>query len=302
QDLNLNGTISTNEILEENHYYPFGLKHSYTNTAVSDYKYKYNGKEYQDELGLNMYDYGNRNYDPAIGRFHNLDKFSEKYYDMTPYHYTKNNPIFFVEVKGDSIRPSTAFRNSKFNSVHNSLVSNNNSYNRIISKYKNSSNFNVVLDVNNSKVNDESKVALTTYEFGNSKMKKGKMEATDVEADISFKTNADVGLNDLGRVTLIAHEFLHAYAGLNAVKGNDEKHENWDNYLNLMQQVVQEYSNDNGLNLNITQIFELSIFNAGTGASVYDNYLNDLAKKNKTDYETERNALDDRINALTKAN
>ncbi|TAF60536.1 MAG: RHS repeat-associated core domain-containing protein, partial [Flavobacterium sp.] len=69
QDLNLNGTISTNEILEENHYYPFGLKHSYTNTAVSDYKYKYNGKEYQDELGLNMYDYGARNYDPALGRW-----------------------------------------------------------------------------------------------------------------------------------------------------------------------------------------------------------------------------------------
>jgi RHS repeat-associated protein len=28
------------------------------------YKYKYNGKEYQDELGLNFYDYGARNYDP----------------------------------------------------------------------------------------------------------------------------------------------------------------------------------------------------------------------------------------------
>lgn len=37
------------------------------------YLYKYNGKEYQDELGLNVYDYGWRNYDPAIGRWVNID-------------------------------------------------------------------------------------------------------------------------------------------------------------------------------------------------------------------------------------
>jgi hypothetical protein len=37
------------------------------------YKYKYNSKEFQDELGLNWYDYGWINYDPAISRWVSVD-------------------------------------------------------------------------------------------------------------------------------------------------------------------------------------------------------------------------------------
>ncbi|WP_291276143.1 RHS repeat-associated core domain-containing protein, partial [Flavobacterium sp.] len=68
---------------------------------TTSYDYKYNGKELQEELGLNMYDYGARNYDPSIGRYFTIDNFSEAFYNNTPYQYTANDPVKFIDVNGD---------------------------------------------------------------------------------------------------------------------------------------------------------------------------------------------------------
>jgi RHS repeat-associated protein len=105
-DSNNDGTIASTEILDENHYYPFGLKHkrSYptsTNTSFAEgNKYKYNGKELQDELGLNIYDYGARNYDPALGRWMNIDPLAETSRRFSPYTYALNNPVYFIDPDG----------------------------------------------------------------------------------------------------------------------------------------------------------------------------------------------------------
>ena len=68
--------------------------------ARRKFKYKYNGKEWQDELGLQWYDYGARNYDPALGRWMNIDPLAEKYYPVTPYQYVINNPIANIDKEG----------------------------------------------------------------------------------------------------------------------------------------------------------------------------------------------------------
>ena len=72
-----------------------------TNTGVGEEnRYRYNGKELNEELGL--YDYGARWYDPAVARWTSTDPLAETAHSisMTPYHYVANNPIRNLDPDG----------------------------------------------------------------------------------------------------------------------------------------------------------------------------------------------------------
>ncbi|MCD2424470.1 RHS repeat-associated core domain-containing protein [Niabella pedocola] len=97
--INENGTL-----LEETHYYPFGLTMKgismQGNVASLQNKHLYNGKELQEDLGLNQYDFGARFYDPVIGRWHAVDPLTEKTAEWSPYTYAINDPIRFIDPNG----------------------------------------------------------------------------------------------------------------------------------------------------------------------------------------------------------
>ncbi|MDR0874464.1 MAG: RHS repeat-associated core domain-containing protein [Prevotellaceae bacterium] len=87
------------------HYYGFGMedemeKYGYNPAPGVPSKEKYTGKELQADFGLNLYDYGWRSYDMAMGRFTTIDPLCEKYYSISPYVYCANNPINFVDPDG----------------------------------------------------------------------------------------------------------------------------------------------------------------------------------------------------------
>ena len=102
KDANKDGTITQDEIVQEKHYYPFGLEHKgYNNTIIGrEHQYKFQGVEYNENLGLNLYEMDWRQYDPAIGRFTSIDPLAEERNWLTPYNFVQNNPIIRVDPSG----------------------------------------------------------------------------------------------------------------------------------------------------------------------------------------------------------
>jgi RHS repeat-associated protein len=104
-------------IAQETHNYPFGMLERSGNPVIMGRSLStqpinlgtdrnnanlYNGKELNDDMGLNWYDYGARFYDAQIGRWHSVDPLAEhpKQISKSPYAAMWNNPIRYNDPDG----------------------------------------------------------------------------------------------------------------------------------------------------------------------------------------------------------
>jgi RHS repeat-associated protein len=94
-----NGAAVT--FLQELHYYPFGMLMEGIGTAqVTNNGYKYNGKELNEDLGLNLSDYGARWYDASLGRWWSVDPLGDSMVSWSPYNYAFDSPLTFIDPDG----------------------------------------------------------------------------------------------------------------------------------------------------------------------------------------------------------
>ncbi|MCR9017282.1 RHS repeat-associated core domain-containing protein [Aquiflexum gelatinilyticum] len=97
---------TTPVILQETHYDPWGVELQglgYQQAGIKANKYLYNGKEFNDHLGINLSDYGARMYDASIGRWFVVDALADEpeQVDKSPYAYAWNNPINITDPDGN---------------------------------------------------------------------------------------------------------------------------------------------------------------------------------------------------------
>ena len=53
-------------------------------------------------MNLDWYDYGARFYDPSLGRWYVIDPAVENHLFQSPYVYSENNPVLFIDYNGEA--------------------------------------------------------------------------------------------------------------------------------------------------------------------------------------------------------
>ncbi|WP_420385568.1 DUF6443 domain-containing protein [Roseivirga sp.] len=113
-------THTKGAILQEDHYYPFGMNIQAlsSNAPLSKpNQYKFNGIEENTEFDINVYDAFYRNYDPVLGRWWQVDpKASER---ESPYVGMSNNPILYNDYLGDTVSFAAIVLDDKINNTNN---------------------------------------------------------------------------------------------------------------------------------------------------------------------------------------
>lgn len=105
-------------LLEQNDYYPYGLRHSNATLVTSANPYLYGGKELQDAFGVDYYDSRAR-FQGTDGIFLSIDPLAEKFCSLSPYAYCGGNPVNYVDPDGKEMRVDKKYQEQFIRDLQN---------------------------------------------------------------------------------------------------------------------------------------------------------------------------------------
>ena len=257
----------------------------------------------QDELGQNVYAFGWREYDPAIGRFTKVDRFAEKYHRHSPYGYTSNNPVYFMEIRGDSINVAKI---KQFDSINNT-----NHLQNIINDLDSQTGLTFITNSNGQLIyqtdaNGNPVISTTTDEKGNV-TQNGSAEARKIMTNAVSTTNQAfvridlngnsgtsgigsplinlnpnqinsfiTGANNVNNRTLgwgmtLMHEILHSNVAEGGAIGHGDEKINFGNTGSVVDRIntVRSELNTLGGNYGIRQSYQAIYFNSQTQSPMF---------------------------------
>ena len=288
-------------ITQHTEYIAFGEVLFEEHSTSKTMPYLFNGKELDTETNLTYF--GARYLDMKTSLWLNTDPLAEKYPETSPYTYTLNNPIKFIDPDGRDVIPSKEFLKSSYASIYKNLMKTNTVYKNILSKYSNSKSFNFYLDYGDKNVSVGSNATtystrtITTQTQGKKIIGKS-IDAVESKSYYgkSALTANNFEKSEIAMAGTLIHEALHAKIAT-TFKKEEHNHDTFMEYHDTYLNALKEYNQDNNLGYTDLQLNDL-VWEGSKESKQFKDYIQKLSKANGNTYEEELKSYNERVSKI----